>query len=66
MSVDRVVWTSILRMCEVEKDVIARDHSDQTRAVAPLKKADDAIVIDTTNMTVAEVAERIVKEVETC
>ena len=51
---------------EVEKDVIARDHSDQTRAVAPLKKADDAIVIDTTNMTVAEVAERIVKEVETC
>jgi cytidylate kinase len=49
---------------EVEKDVIARDHSDKTRNVAPLKKADDAIVIDTTNLTIAEVAERIIREIE--
>ena len=47
---------------EVRKDVITRDHSDKTREVAPLKKADDAIVIDTTNLTVTEVAERIVRE----
>lgn len=46
----------------VEKDVITRDYTDKMRDVAPLKKADDAIVIDTTNLTVAEVAERIVKE----
>lgn len=50
---------------EIEEDVITRDHADRTRDVAPLKKADDAIVIDTTDLTVAEVAERIVREVET-
>lgn len=47
---------------EVEKDVISRDHSDATRKVAPLKKADDAIIIDTTDLTVTEVAERIIRE----
>ena len=48
---------------EIEEDVITRDHTDKTRDVAPLKKADDAIVIDTTDLTVAEVADRIVKEI---
>ena len=41
-----------------------RDYSDKTRKVAPLKKADDAIVIDTTDLTMTEVAERIIKEIE--
>jgi len=49
---------------EIKKDVETRDYTDKTRKVAPLKKADDAIVIDTTNLTAVEVAERIVKEVE--
>lgn len=49
---------------EVEKDVVSRDHSDRTRDVAPLKKARDAVAVDTTNLTVSEVAERIIKEVE--
>lgn len=49
---------------EVKNDVITRDHSDETREVAPLRKADDAIIIDTTGLTVAEVAERIIKEIE--
>ena len=33
-------------------------------AAAPLKKADDAIEIDTTSMTVQEVVERLVQEVQ--
>jgi cytidylate kinase len=49
---------------EVKKDVVTRDHSDKTRDVAPLKKADDAVVVDTTGLTVSEVAERVVREVE--
>jgi cytidylate kinase len=32
----------------------ARDHADSTRAVAPLRPADDAIVLDTTAMTFAD------------
>ncbi len=49
---------------EIKKDVIGRDHSDLTRKVAPLKKAEDARVIDTTDLTIDEVADRIIKEVE--
>ena len=49
---------------EVKEDVEVRDHSDETREVAPLKKADDALIINTTNLTVTEVADRIVKEIE--
>lgn len=36
-----------------------RDHRDQTRASGPLVPADDAIVIDTTGMSIAEVVQRM-------
>lgn len=39
---------------EVLKNVEERDRIDQTRAVSPLRKADDAIVLDNSNMTVEE------------
>jgi cytidylate kinase len=43
--------------CNME-DIIAnireRDRIDSTRAVSPLRKADDAIVLDNSNMTIAE------------
>lgn len=44
---------------EVENDLIARDTSDITRKVGPLKKADDAVVVDTTLMTAGEVVDKI-------
>jgi cytidylate kinase len=40
---------------EVKKQVIERDRGDTERKVAPLRKAEDAIEIDTTNMTVEQV-----------
>ncbi|RBP61837.1 cytidylate kinase [Alkalibaculum bacchi] len=40
---------------ELKRDIANRDKMDQTREVSPLKKADDAIVIDTSNMTIDEV-----------
>lgn len=36
-----------------------RDHLDSTREVSPLRPADDALVIDTTDMSVEEVVDRI-------
>ncbi len=42
---------------EVEK----RDESDRTRAIAPLRKAEDAILIDTTHLSVDEVVEKMVR-----
>lgn len=48
---------------EVKIDLANRDTIDSTRQFGPLKKADDAIYIDTTNMTIEEVVDRLVKEV---
>lgn len=41
-------------------DVRRRDHLDSTRAVSPLRAADDAIVVDTSDMTEAEVVSHLV------
>ena len=48
---------------EVKKDVAFRDKSDAERSVGPLKKADDAILIDTTRLTIPQVVARILDEV---
>lgn len=40
---------------DVESDLRNRDHIDSNREVAPLKKADDAIYIDTTRMSINDV-----------
>ena len=45
-------------------DVKRRDHLDSTRAVSPLRPADDAIIVDTSMMTEAEVVEHLVRLVE--
>lgn len=44
---------------EVALDLSNRDRIDSTREVAPLKKADDAIYIDTTDMTIDQVVDKI-------
>ncbi len=45
---------------QLERDIQQRDVRDSTRAVAPLRKAADAIEIKTDNLSIAEVTERIV------
>ena len=40
-------------------DIKSRDERDMNRPVAPLKQADDAILIDTTGLSIAEVVEKI-------
>ena len=44
----------------VLEELILRDHKDSTRNHSPLKKADDAIEIDTTYLTINEVVNKIV------
>lgn len=46
---------------EVLKDIIQRDHNDTTRTLNPLKKAEDAIELDTTGMGIEEVTEEIIR-----
>jgi len=49
---------------EVERELISRDTQDSSRKIAPLKPAEDAVVIDTTSMSVNEVLQKILKLVE--
>jgi cytidylate kinase len=44
--------------------IVERDKNDSERAVAPLKKAQDAIRIDTTDLTVQEVVDEILRGIE--
>jgi len=46
---------------DVYNDLSNRDHIDSTRDVAPLKKADDAIYIDTTNLSIQQVTEEVLR-----
>lgn len=45
---------------KAERDVIERDERDQGRDLAPLTKAEDAIIIDTTNKGIEQVLEKII------
>lgn len=49
---------------QVLADIKQRDHNDSTRAASPLKKADDAELLDTTHMTIDEVVDYICNKVE--
>lgn len=43
-----------LNLEDIEKELIWRDNNDSSRKIAPLKKAEDAIEIDTSDMTINE------------
>jgi cytidylate kinase len=44
---------------EIEKDIIDRDYRDMHRENSPLKQADDAVLVDSSDMTIDQVADRI-------
>lgn len=46
---------------EIEKDIEARDYQDMHREASPLRQAADAILIDSSSLTIDEVAARIVE-----
>lgn len=49
--------------CDIEKieaDIIERDHRDMTREISPLKQAEDAVLLDSSNMTIEEVVDAVI------
>lgn len=54
---DKATEDSILKM------ICKRDKDDSERSIAPLKKADDAFLIDTTNLSIDEVCEKILQKI---
>ena len=46
---------------EVKKELLERDYRDTHREISPLKKAHDAVVVDTTHLTIEEVRDKIIE-----
>ncbi len=44
---------------EIEKDIVARDKQDMEREVSPLKQAEDAILLDSSDLSIEEVIEKM-------
>lgn len=44
----------------IEEEIIKRDKQDMEREVSPLKQAEDAVLIDSSNLTIDEVIEKII------
>ena len=44
---------------QIEKDIAKRDEQDMNREIAPLKQAEDAVLVDSSNMTIDEVVQAI-------
>lgn len=45
---------------EIERDIIARDQQDMNREIAPLKQADDAVLVDSSDMSIEQVVRTII------
>ena len=52
--------TVLTTVRDVARALEERDHADRTRSVSPLTKAEDAILIDTTNVSIAGVVETVI------
>lgn len=49
---------------QLKQEIAARDKADSEREISPLKQAEDAILLDSSNMTIDQVVETILKMVE--
>ncbi|NBK93118.1 (d)CMP kinase [bacterium 1XD21-13] len=48
----------------IEADIAKRDHQDMTREHSPLRQAEDAVLLDSSDLTISEVVERILELVK--
>ena len=52
-------------MRKIYADILKRDELDRTRAISPLVPADDALVVDTSDMQATEVVDLILTKIKT-
>ena len=45
---------------EIERDIIERDHQDMTREISPLMQAADAVLVDSSHMTIEEAVDAVI------
>ena len=49
---------------QIEADIIERDKRDMTREISPLRQADDAVLVDSSYMTIDEVVDAVTSLIE--
>ena len=49
---------------KLEDEIALRDHNDSTRSFSPLVQAEDAVLVDTSNMTIEQVVAYIKKKIQ--
>ncbi len=49
----------VCNLAQIEKDIIERDERDMNREISPLRQAEDAVLVDSSDMTIDEVVEKI-------
>lgn len=47
-------------LAKIEEDIRERDNRDMNREISPLKQAEDAILVDTSNMSIEQVVQEII------
>lgn len=62
---EHVAKSENISLEELTRQIILRDERDSTREASPLRKADDAVSVDTSDMTIDEVVESIVSVLTT-
>ncbi len=53
-----------VELAQLKQDIAARDKQDSERAISPLRQADDALLLDTSDMNIEQVVEKIMQLVE--
>ena len=51
-------------LARITQEIKDRDRQDSGRAIAPLRKADDALLIDSSFMSIEQVVDRMLAELE--
>lgn len=51
-------------LAQLQKDIASRDKQDSERAISPLRQAEDALLLDTSNMNIQQVIDKILTLVE--
>ncbi len=52
---------AVCNLDEIQKDIEERDQRDMNREISPLRQADDAVLVDSSDLTIEQVVERILE-----
>ena len=53
-----------VELAQLQEDIPARDKQDSERAISPLRQAEDALLLDTSDMSIAQVTDKILQLVQ--